>query len=137
MSETKKLNPTSLVYTDTAPVVTKTLSRSFGGIDYEQDFQRNEAKTLENCVAIATAIAAKESTETEKVDPETVLSRMFNSSLDLLVRAKLAPALEAAVEGPAKIIEKAAKAMATAFGISIDEAREQVKKQRVDRGLSV
>lgn len=131
------LEKKDMTVTKDAPVVEKELKRTVGGKDIVLPFNRNEAKKLDDVIAIATALATSESTESEKVDAETVIARYFNAAYDLSVRAKLVPQLESQIEGPGKQIDKAAKALAVALGISEAEAREQVVKGRTDRGLPV
>lgn len=135
--EVTKLESKNMVVTTEAPTVEKELNRTVGGKDYTLPFTRNNADSLDNVIAICTAIATSESTEKDKVDAEVVLARYFNSAYDLSIRAKLAPQLEAQVEGPGKQIDKAAKSLALALGISEAEAREIVVKGRKDRNLPV
>lgn len=125
------------VHTTKAPVVKKEMKRNIGQKDYILPFERNEAKTLDNCIDIATAIAQSESTDSKKVEAEEILAAYFNSALDLSVRARLAPRLEAQVEGPGKQIDKAAKALSVALGVTEAEARDIVVTQRTSRGLPV
>ena len=120
-----------------APAVEKELKRTVGGKDYVLSFTRNEAKTLDHVIAISTAIAANWSTADKKYEAEEVLCQYFNGSLDLGTRAALAGVLESQVEGPGKQIDKAAKSLALALGISEAEAREIVVKGRTDRNLPV
>jgi len=126
-----------VVVTQDAPVVERKLERTVGGGDHCQPFRRNDARNLDHCVAISSAVAAVETTDSKKVDAEEVLARFFMIGYDLNIRAKLAPQLEARVEGPGKQIDKAAKALAAALGITEQEAREQVVAGRVARGLPV
>lgn len=123
--------------TKDAPVVEKEMKRTVGGKDYVLPFLMNEAKTLDHAIAISTAIAESWSGGEKKYDAEEVLCQRFNGSNDLATRAALAGTLEAQVEGPGKQIDKAAKSLALALGISEAEAREIVVKGRTDRGLAV
>ena len=137
MSDEIRFPSVNLSVTTEAPTVEKELYRAIGGKDYYQPFTRNDATTLDHCIAIATAVAVKESTTEKKVEAETVLARLFIAAYDLSLRPPLAAKLEAQVEGPGKQIDKAAKALSVALGISEAEARDQVVAGRTSRGLPV
>jgi hypothetical protein len=146
MSEKKRIDAdkVSCIHTTLAPVKEKELYRDGGHADYYMKFDMNVPETLEHVIAVADAIAEEKTKEAQAEDKtanpisgEAVLVKIFNGSLDLMVRAKLAPTLMAKIEGPSKTITKAAKAFAAAFGITEDEARAQVVAQMKAKGLPV
>jgi len=130
-----------MTYTDKAPTVEKTINRDFSGTAYVQPFTRNNAGTFEDVSTICEAVAESwnkgVTVEADKSTGESVLVQFFNSALDLYVRSKVGPQLEASVEGPAKTIEKAAKSLAPALGLTLEQARDMIIAQRKSSGLPV
>lgn len=132
MSDEKKvtvIDATSLIYSTDVPTKELELERTIGGAKFSQKFTRNNPVSLEQVGLIADVLAKNWSSTDKTYTGEDVIVSMFTGSLDLYVRSKLVPALEARVDGPGKVIDKAAKGLSVALGMTEAEARVTVITQ--------
>ena len=109
----------------------------------KREFQKFVALDLEGCLGYCDGHTTPEFEKDEKTGVETEKRGVpsvvgwWNYAADLSQRQPIRTQVLAENEGPGKTIDKAAKTLAVALGITEDEARAQVVAARQAKGLPI